>query len=362
MHRSPPSRDRAPREPVPGAALAPDGTVDARGDVPSDLRDRADRLAEQGRWAELHEALDAVGEEGVLAAGRALAYRYGEALFHTGRMEELSVWADRCEEAARRDSDVGGILRALNLAGIAAFELGEVDRARERFEKLMELAEAESSNDMMARAANGLGSIAVLAGRHDEALSIFQLAEPLYARLDNVRGLAQLYHNHGICFRDLGRYDDALDAYLRASRLADDIGYDFLAGMTAAGRAEIELIREDTEYAQRLARRALETVREVGDPISEAEALRVLALAEAQAGGSRAEIVGYFESGLELARETRSTLLEAEIERDLGSFLVGEGSPEEGRERLERAVEIFRRVGAAGYAEEARETLAALGG
>lgn len=336
--------------------------MDAPGDVPSDLRDRAGRLAEQGRWAELHEALDAVGEEDVLAGGRPLAYSYGEALFHTGRMEELSAYADRYEEAARRDSDAVGILRALNLGGIASFELGEVERARERFETLMELAEAEESNDMMARAANGLGSIAVLDGRHDEALSLFQLAEPLYARLDNLRGLAQLYHNHGICFRDLGRFDDALDAYLRASRLADSIGYDFLAGMTTAGRAEIELIREDTEYGARLARRALETVREVGDPISEAEALRVVALAGMQGGAPREEIVGHLESGLDLARETRSTLLEAELERDFGRYLAEEGSPGEGRGRLERAVELFDRVGAAGYAEEARETLAAVGG
>lgn len=328
---------------------APDGDL-------SDAVDRADRLAEAGEWEELYrEFRDRDREE--LLSRRSLAYRFGEALFHTGRMEELSGYAGAYETAARDRSDSSGLLEAINLAGIAAFEQGRTDFASDQFTKLMDLAEAEESTDMMARAANGLGSVAVLKGDHDGALSHFRLAAPLYERLGRVRGLAQLRHNSGICFRDLGRFDEAVRSFRRASELSESIGYGFLAGLARAGRAEVELRKGNVDFGRQLAERGLQQIRDVGDPISEAEALRVLGLAEAAAPSARDDGLRHLRDALETARSTDSTLLEGEIERDLAGLLLDDDRRDEGRERLETALEIFRRVGADAYAADVAQRL-----
>lgn len=336
---------------------------DPDGDLPA-AADRADRLADAGEWEDLYRELRELDREALLSRPT-LAYRFGEALFHTGRMEPLAGYAEAYERGARRRSDPAGLLRAINLAGISAFELGRTDAASSDFERLMDLAEAEGSTDMMARAANGLGSVAVLKGRHEEALSNFRLAEPLYERLGRVRGLAQLHHNTGICFRDLERFDDAVGSFRQASRLAESIDYGFLTGLSRAGRAEVELRRGRVDFGRQLAERGLEEIRDVGDPISEAEALRVLGLARAATPPERGAGVDDLREALRLARDTGSTLLEGEIERDLAGLLLETGRAEElgeGRRRLERAVELFERVGADAYAAASRRELASLDG
>lgn len=334
--------------------------TDADGELSPEV-ERADRLAEAGEWEDLHRNLHELGEESLLSE-RTLAYRYAEALFHTGRMEALADYAEAYERAARDRSDPSELLRAVNLAGIAGFELGRTDFAARRFEKLMDLAEAEDSTDMMARAANGLGSVAVLKGAYEEALSHFRLAGPLYERLGRVRGLAQLRHNFGICFRDLDRFDEAVGSFRQATQLSESIGYAFLAAMSTTGRAEVELRRGDAAYGRRLAERGLRQVRDVGDPISEAEALRVVGLAKAASPPDRSEALDDLREALRIAREANSTLLEAEVERDLAGVLLETGRAEQGRDRLRRAVELFDRVGAEAYAADARETLSGLNG
>lgn len=332
---------------------------DSDGDL-SAAADRADRLADAGEWEELYRELREDDREALLAHPT-LAYRFAEALFHTGRMKSLAEHAEAWERAARSRSDPSGLLKAINLAGIAAFELGRTDVASSRFERLMDLAEAEGSTDMMARAANGLGSVAVLKGDHDEALAHFRLAGPLYERLGRVRGLAQLHHNSGICFRDLERFDDAVRSFRRASELAESIGYGFLAGLSRAGRAEVELRRGNVEFGRQLAEHGLDEIRAVGDPISEAEALRVLGLAKAAVPSDRDQGLADLREALHLARDTDSALLEGEIERDLADLLLEADDRtdrlDEGRRRLERAVELFENVGADAYAADTREKL-----
>ncbi len=328
---------------------APDGDLQA-------AADRADRLAEAGEWEEMYGDLRGHDRE-VLLTHRTLAYRFAEALFHTGRMEELSEYAEAYERAARSRSDSSGLLEAINLAGISAFELGRTDFASDQFTKLMDFAEAEDSTDMMARAANGLGSVAVLKGDHDEALSHFRLAEPLYERLGRIRGLAQLHHNSGVCFRDLERFDEAVRSFRRASELSESIGYGFLAGLARAGRAEVELLKGNVDFGRQLAERGLHQIRDVGDPISEAEALRVLGLAEAADPSTRDEGLRDLRGALETARSTGSTLLEGEIERDLAGLLLEDDRREEAGERLESALELFDRVGADAYVADVRTKL-----
>lgn len=324
------------------------------------LQAEADRLAGDGEWGPLAELLSSAGRETILRRPT-LAYRFGEALYHTGRLQELDGFAREFEEAAREAADMAGTLRALNLSFTAAFETGDIGRARDRAERLLELAHAEDDREMQARAANNLGLVHNLQGNPEEALRCYEMAIPLYDALGQKRGLAQTYHNRGISYRDLGRLDDAVKSFRRAADLAEEIGYEFLSVMTVVSRAEVELRRGDEQYAAGLAERGVENARQVGDPVTEAEALRVRALVHADGGSPVPEYAARdLERAEDLARETGASLLLAEIQRDKGRLLGKEGRVEEARDHLESAAHLFASLGALELEREVDEQLAAL--
>jgi tetratricopeptide (TPR) repeat protein len=324
------------------------------------VRTRAEALAEAGEWPAVYELLSSEDPARLLSHPYT-AYRFAESLYHTGRMEELASFSAAYEQASRLAVDPDGVMRALNLGGIASFELGEPEFARARFDALMELAEANDDTDMLARAANNLGAIANLKGRRHEALAYYHLAIPLYQRLGQPRGIAQTYHNLGLSYRDMDRLDECVASYDRAIATATDLAYAPLVAMSTVGRAEAELRRGDSRLAGELAERGVAMAREVSDPISLAEALRVRGLVRC-AEGQRAEGLEALREASDLASETRNTLLEAEIGRDIGLELLRAGQAGEALGYLQSALQLFDSLGAAAEARSLREKLDALGG
>lgn len=331
----------------------------AEGPGPSGTRRRVEELAAANRWEEIYALLgDREWDE--VVRDTTLAYRFGQSLYYTGRLGELSDFVPALEGSARESADPVVIMRALLLAGAAAFEQGEVEKARSRFDTLMELAEGEGDEEMQANAANNLGAVAALHGRVHESLSYYRLAAPLYERLNRPRGLAQMHHNIGIAYRDLERLDDARDSYRRAAVLAESIGHESQVALSTVGRAEVELRRGDAALARELAQRGLEEARRVGDPLSEADALRVRGLVRADDPGRLEGALEDLEEARGLAASMGNRFLEAEIERDMGRVLADLGREEEARDALRAAAESFESLGAALEAERARERLGEL--
>lgn len=330
---------------------APDG---------DDLRAVARQLAAEGRWADLARRFGEEDFERILDDSF-LAYRYGEALYHTGRMDLLATFAGRWEDRCGRRAEGRALLRALNLGAIAAFELGRIDEARARSERQVALAYAEGDVDMLARGTQNLAAIAGLEGRTEDAIASFQLAVPAYERLGHVRGLAQIRHNIGNCLRDLGRFEDAGDAYREAEELYRQA--DRLPGVAMAmgGRAEATVLAGDAEIGRRLADRAVTLARVCRDPISEAEALRVRSLARRREAGERGEpgAIADLVAALRLARRTGNVLLEAEVERDAARLRSARGQTGRAERALRRALRRFEKLGASGEASRIRELLAA---
>ena len=312
------------------------------------------RLADEGRWGALRDLLEEVDSG-------SLRYRYGQALYHTGRLKELSDFAGEYEAAARRRADGQAVMRAMNLSFVAAFELGRTEEAAVAARRLLELAEYERSDEMVAKATNNLGVVANLGGLPYEAISHYQAAVALYEPLGERRGLAQTYHNLAISYRDILWYYDASEAYRRAREMASSVGYEQLVVLSTSGRAEVELRRGDREMSRALAELGLGHAGRLEDPVCRAEALRVHALVRAEDGRDGvSEARQSLRTALGLAHASGQRLLEAEVERDLGLLLLLDGEERAGRQRLDRALALFRELGAAGEARRTAERMEAL--
>jgi len=313
------------------------------------LEARASELKAADDWAELCREFDVVGDE-VLCRTPAAAYVYGEALYRTGRPRDLVRFAAVFEATSRASADPTSAMRALNMAGVGAFELGDMDTATRSLDALIELAHAEDDAEMLAPAANNLGAIADLQGRVEEALSYYRLALPLYEQADRPHGVAQIHHNLGLSYRELDRVDEAVRSHVKAVEVAEGVGYRPLVALSLSARAECELARGDPAIAAELADRSIRIARGCEDPVSEGDALRVRGVVRCE-GGDLEGALADFEAAAEIAERTDNSLLQAESLRDQGRCLQRAGRPEEGRTLLLRAVTSFVELGSVAKAD-----------
>lgn len=321
------------------------------------LRQRVDRLVDDGRWADVRDLLAPVAPRDLVRAG--LAYRYGEALYFTGRISDLERHAEAYEMAARADVDLTDALRARNLAGIAAFELGNMERAEAILETVLDRAAAEGESGLIARAAISLGALANLRGDPARALGYYRAALTVFERLDEIRGMCQAHHNLGMSYRDLGRLADAAEEYRLAARAARHNGLRPLLAMSLVGRGEVETMAGDPDLGVELAQRGHDLAVEIDDPITRGTALRVRAVANL-ARGEHAAAGDRLRKAAAIADETGNALLAAEVDRDLGRLHQVRGELEPAIQQLERAHERFVALGASGAATGIAEQLDAL--
>lgn len=324
------------------------------------IRSTTDRLASEARWDAVRDLLESLSAEELLRVD--LAYRFGEALYFTGRITDLKAHAEAYEQAARTAAEPVAVLYARNLAGIAAFELGLMDEAAAILEGLIDRAMEEGAQLLMAKAAISLGALANLRGEPQKARMYYRLALPPLDRRCDTRGLGQVHHNLGMSYRDLGQLEDAIDEYRHATRIAQNSGFAPQVAMSNLGRAEVEVLRGDFALGFLLAERGLLLAVDIGDPISEGTAYRIRALARVGAGPANvSRAVGGEEldaaaadltKAADLADRTGHALLQAEVWRDLGRLDSRRGCRPQARLNLTRARDALVSLGASAAAAE----------
>jgi tetratricopeptide (TPR) repeat protein len=202
----------------------------------------------------------------------------------------------------------------------------------------------------MARAANNLGAISNLKGAHDAALGSYRLALPTFRRLGKRREIAETLHNIAVSYRDLGELEEADEHERRAIDYAAEGIAPRVAAMGRIGRAEIALRRGDPHFAEGTAKHAAAALHELHDPLNEGDALRLLGAALA-ARGRYDEAHEAFTGALDRARERGHAILEGEILRDRAQAYLRHGDAERAQLDAERALAIFRKLGATAEVE-----------
>ncbi len=307
------------------------------------VHERARSLADVGAWPELVQLLR--DDANAVADDAELRVLLGESLVRTGQEREARHWLEsilpslvgRHEDALHR--------RALNLLGVAAFALGDLDAARAAFTSALERATQADDVLLLARASNNLGAIANLQARHESALLHYRIALPAYQRLGQRRGLAETYHNLAITYRDLDSLAEADEHERRAIDYAAGDVAPRVAAMGRIGRAELALRRGDPRLAEETARRAAEKLEDLNDPLNEADAYRLVGTA-CSAMDRFTEAHASFDRALSIAASRGHAIVEAETRRDRADTFARMNDAEHARGDAEAAIAIFRRLGA----------------
>lgn len=307
-------------------------------------------LAERGHHQEVLSRLELLPSE-TLERRTAFALLAAEAHGRLGAHAEAERWAQAALVIARSRGERHAELRARNYQGAIALERGNVEAAEPHFAAALELARSLEDHATEARCLNNLGIIANLRGDASGALANYQLALAAYQQAGLVRGMAETQHNIGISWRDLRDYARALAAAEEATRLAEQrVRDEALSAQAITGRAELHLLQGDVELAGAELALAAVAYERLHHPVGLAEVWRLQA-GVARARGNAGEAARTLHKAAELARQQGSAHTLAEIERDLGVALEATGDITGARAARERAVALYRRLGANSAAE-----------
>jgi tetratricopeptide (TPR) repeat protein len=319
-------------------------------DPASDLTlSTARAAAAAGAWGDVRAHLQR--DEATAERDGARAILLAEACLRTGDPRAATRWLDTAAPLLASTGDRPGQRRVVNMQGAAAFALGTLDAAAERFGTALEMARVDGDALLTARAINNLGAIDALRGDTAQAIAAYQLALPAYHRLGHTLGLAESWHNLAISYRSRAELDAADEAERRAIEFATESANPRLAAMAQVGRAEISLRRGDYALARANAARAATTFSEVPDYLLQSDALRVEADASDRLGFP-SDADASLTLAYELARTHEHRLQEAQILQTHAQIMLRRGDRTAARTLANEALDAFGRLGSVAAIDE----------
>jgi putative nucleotidyltransferase with HDIG domain len=251
-----------------------------------------------------------------------------------------------CERSYQTASKIGDAVlaaEALNALANFDFESGDMEAAREKFYRALELGGA--SAELRGRTEQNLGVLANTQGALAEALAHYQRSLGAFESIGDERGCAIAYHNLGMVSADRELWDDADRYFRRSLDMAQAIGDIHLQGLGLLNHAEVYLARQHYDQARQNAEIALGIFDQLGSRLDKADAYKVIGRVYRETG-RHALAESRLRSAVELAVSTGSILSEAEASRELALLYQGMGRNQEALRLLNAAHRLFGRIDA----------------
>ncbi|MBX7117678.1 MAG: tetratricopeptide repeat protein [Gemmatimonadaceae bacterium] len=306
-------------------------------------RAEAARVAALGAWGDVAGLLQPYRAQ--LGAHPESAALLGEALVRTGRSAEAREWLASVLPTLETAGDRASLRRATVLLGASYFELGVLEEARRAFTEALDLARRDGDDALVARAMNNLGAIANVEGDWGSAIGLYTLAVSAHQRRGDVRGLAETFHNMAITARDQGRLAEADELEQRCVEYARAAQRPLLVSIARLGRAELAFRRGDAPLAEASARRVAKEFADAGDPVREAESLRLAGVA-CTASGKHADARALLDHAVERARTHGAVLLAAEALRARAELRAAVADPHGALDDARAALALFTQLNA----------------
>src|SRR5690606_9973415 len=115
-------------------------------------------------------------------------------------------------------------------------------------------------------ALRGLGEVALVRGRHDEAEDLFQRSAEIALSLEDRPGYARAVRGLGDVARRQGRWDEAEDRYRETGDIFEESGELRKYAQVLEGLAEVKSDRGQQDEARGLLGRALRIYTDIGIP------------------------------------------------------------------------------------------------
>lgn len=256
---------------------------------------------------------------------------------HAGRLRDLLFWLD---EALREDPSAEDVL----LAGNAAFRLGELAVAAERYATARDLSAARGESRVHGRALSNLGNLARFRSEFAAAQELFSSAEAVLRDAGEETTLFLVLANRAVAWKDQRRPDQAQPPLDEAALLAERHGLDVERAHLRITQAAVWRQRGDLDEARRELRLALAAADEASAVVVGAEARLELGQVEEAAG--RPDLAQrHFAAVRRRAESLDLVHLHVEVLERLADLALAHADAPEARVLLDEARDRARRAG-----------------
>ncbi|GLX94931.1 BTAD domain-containing putative transcriptional regulator [Herbidospora sp. NBRC 101105] len=247
-------------------------------------------------------------------------------------------------------------LRAHYVRGRMLFGVNRLAEADQEFRDALQIAERTGDHALLGETYNALGVVTGRLGRHPEALDWFGRATKVYRELGNLAGEALVLSYSARDLLLLGRAADAVAVSEQGLQIFGEIGsgpgvararYHLGVVLSYVGRLNEAVVH----HAE-----CLEFFRASNQKVWEQRVCNRLATTLTKAGRFQ-EAARHAEQALQVSREITHPYGEAQSLTALGKALRGLGSRTRSRDALEKALDLFIRLGSA-EADDVRKLLA----
>jgi tetratricopeptide (TPR) repeat protein len=303
--------------------------------------------AAAGRYeAKIEELRAATGQDRERIAGQA-AFAEAEQLRATGKAEAIKRAVEKYTEAATHfhgSNDAKKEADALNSAGLALGNIGEMQKALEYLNQALPLYRTAGDRQGEATTINSIGRAFYYSGEKQKALEHFNQVLLLYRSLNDARGEGTALNNIGLIYRTSGDNQMALKYYTEALPLARAEGNKAGLAVVLYGIGQIYHDLEENQKALEHYNEALPLMREVGDRRGETTTLNniggiYLDLGENQKG------LKYYTEALPLVRAQGDKAGEATVLNNIGRVYYDLGEYQKPLGYFNQALPLYKAAG-----------------
>ena len=333
--------------------------------------------------------------------------KIGRAYRSLGEFDDALACLDESLEHFQEAEDLKGIGSTLDDIGKIHWIRGRYDEALKYYTAALSLRRQLGEKRSIALSLNHIGSLHLQRGALRDAMIYFREALEIRRDIDDRQGLAESFNNLGILCMERAEYTQARTLFEEALETVREIGYRALEGILLNNLGETLMELKEVARAHDMLEDALEVAEESGEKRLIFDILRNLGQASLKQG-ARAEAIASMSEALAVARELDARVLEgigmqnmadvharyifdedygqssieeaehhyregvsileevgneSQLGRCLasyGQFLVEQGEVIKGKQTLEQAQEIFKRLDMHKLWDDTERTLGAL--
>jgi diguanylate cyclase (GGDEF)-like protein/putative nucleotidyltransferase with HDIG domain len=239
--------------------------------------------------------------------------------------------------------DTAGEGHAVNVQAVIHWRRADLDGAEALFLQARSAALRGGDRTLAAMTSGNLGIIAAVRGDLAEALHHYSVALEHHRALNRAVDMCMQLNNIGRLHTDLGRWQEAEQAYDEAVAISEEIGDRTKRIGLEINRAELWLTRGDLRRAGETANAALQLSEETGERAWAAEIAKLLGVLKRRTGVP-VEAERHFDDAVKLAEAQHDLLLLAETLRERAELYRGQGRNREALQNLNRAHRLFEQL------------------
>jgi tetratricopeptide (TPR) repeat protein len=235
-------------------------------------------------------------------------------------------------------------LEAFFSYGVFLSQIGRLAQAKTKYERVIELAEAQGEPVWKARSLNNLGNDYKTRGDFEEAEKAYTGSLEIFRQLGDGEGVADVYSNLGDLFQAQEILDKAAAMYGESLQLKEQLGSQEGMADLFGSLGNVYKAQKDLDKAEAMHRRSLEIKEKLG--IQEGMAGVYSNLGNLyQDRNNLDEAEKMYRRSLEITGQLNDSEASADIHNNLGSVFQSRGDLDQAEAMYQESLSIFEDLG-----------------